>query len=173
MPGRRWAQSATCMLRPMRCISLPRRPGSEAWCRWCFCSPRFGRHPTVAWASQARDATRRFSTLGTVSVATLMASGIVNAWILVGSVHALFVTEYGRLLMLKLGVFAIMLVFAAVNRFWLTPRLGPLGGEWTATRRASSADAQQHDRDRPGIGHLRHCRDARHAASRDPFSVNR
>jgi len=36
----------------------------------------------------------------------------------------LLVTEYGRLLMLKLGVFAVMLVFAAVNRFWLTPRLG-------------------------------------------------
>lgn len=81
------------------------------------------RRPTVAWASQARDVTRRFSTLGTVSVATLMASGIVNAWILVGSVHALLITEYGRLLMLKLGVFAIMLVFAAMNRFWLTPRL--------------------------------------------------
>jgi putative copper resistance protein D len=82
------------------------------------------RHPTVEWTSQARDVTRRFSTLGTVSVATLMASGIVNAWILVGSVHGLLVTEYGRLLMLKLGVFAIMLVFAAMNRFWLTPRLG-------------------------------------------------
>ena len=81
------------------------------------------RHPTVAWTSQARDVTRRFSTLGTLSVATLMASGIVNAWILVGSVHGLLVTEYGRLLMLKLGVFAIMLVFAAVNRFRLTPRL--------------------------------------------------
>ena len=81
-------------------------------------------HSTVAWASQARDVTRRFSTLGTVSVATLMASGMVNAWILVGSVHALLITEYGRLLMLKLGVFAIMLVFAAMNRFWLTPRLG-------------------------------------------------
>jgi putative copper resistance protein D len=81
------------------------------------------RHPTVAWTSRARDVTRRFSTLGTVSVATLMASGIVNAWILVGSVHGLLVTEYGRLLMLKLGVFAIMLMFAAINRFWLMPRL--------------------------------------------------
>jgi putative copper resistance protein D len=82
-----------------------------------------GRHPTVASASQARDATRRFSTLGAASVSTLAASGIVNAWFLVGSVHALLVTEYGQLLMLKLGVFAIMLVFAAVNRFWLTPQL--------------------------------------------------
>lgn len=83
-----------------------------------------GRHPTPARASQAWDATRRFSALGVVSVATLAASGIVNAWILVGSVHALLVTEYGQLLMLKLGVFAVMLVFAAMNRFWLTPLLG-------------------------------------------------
>jgi putative copper resistance protein D len=80
-------------------------------------------HPTIGWASIARDATQRFSVLGTVSVATLMATGVVNAWILVGSFHALFVTEYGRLLMLKIVVFAIMLVFAAINRFRLTPQL--------------------------------------------------
>ncbi len=72
---------------------------------------------SVASASLARDATRRFSTLGIVSVATLSATGIVNAWILVGSFHALVTTGYGRLLMLKLVVFATMLVFAAVNRF--------------------------------------------------------
>ena len=76
-----------------------------------------------AGASLARDATRRFSMLGIVSVATLMATGIVNTWILVGSFHALLATEYGQLLMLKLVVFAVMLVFAAVNRFWLTPQL--------------------------------------------------
>lgn len=80
-------------------------------------------HQTIGWASIARDATERFSVLGTVSVATLMATGVVNAWILVGSFHALFVTEYGRILMLKLVVFATMLVLAAVNRFWLTPQL--------------------------------------------------
>jgi putative copper resistance protein D len=82
-----------------------------------------GRQPVVAWASQARDATGRFSTLGVVSVVTLAASGFVNAWILVGSIHALLITGYGRLLMLKLGLFAIMLVFAAANRYRLTARL--------------------------------------------------
>ena len=81
------------------------------------------RHHAVAWASPAREATRRFSTLGIVSVATLLVTGIVNAWILVGWFQLLLVTEYGRLLMLKLVVFAVMLVFAAVNRFWLTPQL--------------------------------------------------
>jgi putative copper resistance protein D len=88
------------------------------------------RHQTLAWASLARDAAERFSTLGIVSVATLLFSGILNAWILVGSFHALVITEYGQLLMLKVAVFAVMLVFAAVNRFWLTPRLAlALGAE--------------------------------------------
>jgi copper resistance protein D len=81
------------------------------------------RHQAVSWALLARDVARRFSTLGIVSVATLLVTGIVNAWILVGSFRALVITDYGRLLMFKIAVFAIMLVFAAVNRFWLTPRL--------------------------------------------------
>ncbi len=76
-----------------------------------------------AGASLARVVTRRFSTLGVVSVATLSITGIVNAWILVGTFHALLVTEYGQILMLKLGVFAVLLAFAAVNRFALTPQL--------------------------------------------------
>jgi putative copper resistance protein D len=86
-------------------------------------------HGALASAAFARDATLRFSTLGIVSVATLLATGIVNAWILVGSIHALVGTGYGRLLMLKIAVFAIMLAFAAVNRFWLTPRLAAPGAE--------------------------------------------
>lgn len=73
--------------------------------------------------SLAGAATRRFSTLGIVSVGTLFLTGIVNAWFLVGSLNALLVTEYGRLLMVKIGLFAVMVAFAAVNRFWLTPRL--------------------------------------------------
>ncbi len=81
------------------------------------------RHQALAWASLARDAAQRFSTLGVVTVATLLVTGIVNAWILVGSLQALLITEYGQLLMLKLVVFVLMLVFAAVNRFWLTPQL--------------------------------------------------
>jgi copper resistance protein D len=85
-------------------------------------------HQALAWAALARDATLRFSTLGIVSVGTLLVTGIVNAWILVGSFHALVTTGYGRLLMLKIVVFAIMLAFAAVNRFWLTPRLAILPG---------------------------------------------
>lgn len=80
-------------------------------------------HRDLAWTSLARDVARRFSTLGIVSVAALLATGFVNAWILVGSFRALLVTEYGQLLVLKLVIFAIMLALAAVNRLWLTPQL--------------------------------------------------
>jgi putative copper resistance protein D len=86
------------------------------------------RYPCEASARLARDATQRFSMLGIASVATVLGSGIVNAWILVGSINGLIATQYGRLLMLKIALFAAMLAFAAVNRFWLTPRLAsPLG----------------------------------------------
>jgi copper resistance protein D len=73
--------------------------------------------------SLAAETTKRFSTLGIASVGTLFLTGTVNAWFLVGSLNALMLTEYGRLLTLKIGLFALMLAFAAVNRFWLTPRL--------------------------------------------------
>jgi putative copper resistance protein D len=78
-------------------------------------------HP--GWTSLELDAVQRFSTLGIASVATLILSGFVNAWILVGSFPGLVVTGYGQLLMLKLAAFAVMLAFAAFNRFALTPRL--------------------------------------------------
>ena len=83
------------------------------------------RNEADPWASLASQAVRRFSMLGIVSVGTITATGIVNGWILVGSFKALVVTEYGRLLMLKISLFAVMLVYAAINRFWLTPDLAP------------------------------------------------
>jgi putative copper resistance protein D len=74
--------------------------------------------------------TLRFSTLGLVCVVALAASGVVNALFLVGSFAALADTPYGRLLLVKLGVFAAMIGLAAVNRYRLTPRL--VGGEAAA-----------------------------------------
>lgn len=87
-----------------------------------------GKIPPLPGAALARDAARRFSTLGMLSVAILVLSGVVNAWILVGSVRALVVTEYGQLLILKVVIFTFMLAFAAINRFWLTPRLAVVSG---------------------------------------------
>jgi len=78
----------------------------------------------LGWPSLVRDATQRFSNLGLLSVSALLATGIVNGAILVGSVHALLVTMYGQLLVLKIALFAAMLMVASANRFWLMPRLG-------------------------------------------------
>ena len=81
------------------------------------------RRPALEWKPLQLEAISRFSILGMISVAALIVSGLVNAWILVGSFRALVVTDYGRLLLLKIAAFAIMVAFAAVNRLWLTPRL--------------------------------------------------
>jgi putative copper resistance protein D len=82
----------------------------------------------------ACEAVSRFSTLGAVSVGTLLASGLVNGWMLAGSMPALFGTEYGRLLLLKVALFLVMLSFAAVNRLWLTPALARALGSGPAER---------------------------------------
>jgi putative copper resistance protein D len=86
-----------------------------------FTSLRRTRREDVAL--HARAATERFSVLGIVSVAALSVTGIVNATMLVGSFRAFAGTDYGQLLMLKLALFAVMLVLAATNRLRLTPRL--------------------------------------------------
>jgi copper resistance protein D len=80
----------------------------------------------------ARAATLRFSTLGIASVGTVLATGVVNTWELVGSWTALFGTIYGRLLLVKIALFLAMLAIAAVNRTRLTPRL-VAGGDAAGT----------------------------------------
>jgi putative copper resistance protein D len=57
--------------------------------------------------------TRRFSTLGVLSVGTLVVTGIGNAWYLVGDVPGLIGTAYGRLLLAKLALFAAMVTLAS------------------------------------------------------------
>lgn len=66
-------------------------------------------------------ATRRFSALGIASVGALVATGFINGWILVGTPTALVNSSYGRLLLVKLALFLVMLSVAAVNRLVLTP----------------------------------------------------
>jgi putative copper resistance protein D len=73
----------------------------------------------------ARTATLRFSVLGLASVATLMITGLINAFYLVGSIAALLGTGYGRLLTVKIALFFVMVAVAAINRFRLTPELVP------------------------------------------------
>ena len=63
-----------------------------------------------------------FAATGTVVVATLVATGIINFYLIAGTnVSLLFHSVYGRLLLLKLMLFAGMLLMAALNRYRLAP----------------------------------------------------
>lgn len=70
-----------------------------------------------------RATTLRFSTMGIISVGSLLLTGIVNTWFLSGTIPALVGTEYGRLLLIKVGLFGLMVSIAAANRLWFTPGL--------------------------------------------------
>jgi copper resistance protein D len=86
------------------------------------------------WPAVAATATRRYSTMAIASVTALLAGGVVNTWFLAGTVPALVGTEYGRLLITKIGLFIAMLMVAAVNLLRLTPRLAR-GGTANVFRR--------------------------------------
>jgi putative copper resistance protein D len=104
------------------------------------------------WAAVARTATRRYSVLAVASVTVLLSGGVVNTWFLAGTVPALVGTEYGRLLLAKIGLFLVMLMVAAVNLLRLTPRLaGPADGTRNLVWRAV-ARLQRNARIETGLG---------------------
>jgi putative copper resistance protein D len=65
----------------------------------------------------------QFGAVGTVIVATLIITGLINSFMLVGlgNVITAATSRYGRLLIWKLAIFLIMLAIASLNRFWITP----------------------------------------------------
>jgi putative copper resistance protein D len=65
----------------------------------------------------------RYGTLGVVSICALVASGVVNAAYSLHEPARLFDSDYGRLLLGKLGLFAVVLAIAALNRWSLTPAI--------------------------------------------------
>ena len=94
-------------------------------------------------ALQLRDASdvsaqygvvKRFSALGVACVATLLASGAINSWYLVGSIPALLGTGYGQVLLAKLALVVAMLCLAVYNRWRLVPRLAAGNGAGAARR---------------------------------------
>ncbi len=75
------------------------------------------------------DLLRRYSTISTVAVVLILASGAANtAFHDGGSLVNLRSTTYGAVLLTKVSLVAIMLVLAAINRFVLMPRLHDKSG---------------------------------------------
>jgi putative copper resistance protein D len=110
----------------------------------------FDRRQDLARLSATARALRRFSPLGIALVATLAATGLVNAWFLVGSNGTAALGDpYGRLLALKLVLFAAMLALAALHRQRSVPALAariaagalPQGEALASLRRSLVAEA--------------------------------
>ena len=81
------------------------------------------RQSPLEHTADARAALVRFSGIGSIVVAVLVGSGLINAWFLVGSVGKLATTPYGELLLVKLCLLFGMLALAALNRFHFVPSL--------------------------------------------------
>ncbi len=65
----------------------------------------------------------RFSMMGQGAVALLLVSGLINGRFLIGTPAGLMASLYGALLAAKILLFAAMVSLAALNRFWIGPRL--------------------------------------------------
>ena len=76
-----------------------------------------------AWLVLLRRTLPEFSFMGYIAVFFVAVTGLSNTVILVGSIGGLVGTLYGRLLLLKILLFAMLVCVAAVNRWILTPRI--------------------------------------------------
>lgn len=101
-----------------------------------------GKKPRPGQAAEAdllHRALKKFSGVGSVLVAAILASGVLNTVFLAGPgiLPGLLGSAWGRLLIAKLALFAAMLGLAALNRYRLTPGLAAsLGADPAAALQA-------------------------------------
>ncbi|MCD9121839.1 copper homeostasis membrane protein CopD [Cupriavidus sp. UGS-1] len=82
------------------------------------------RRATTAEVAMLARAASEFARVGTLVVATLVLTGAINYWLIVGpSLAGIASTGYGQLLLAKLALFGAMLGLAAFNRYRFSPRL--------------------------------------------------
>ena len=83
------------------------------------------RAPLPPAARSAAYSLERFSGIGSAVVAALLLSGLINSAYLIGLSRwrEIYTSAYGRLLVLKVALFAAMLLLAALNRYRLSPGL--------------------------------------------------
>ncbi|MFG6653589.1 copper homeostasis membrane protein CopD [Scandinavium sp. M-37] len=73
------------------------------------------------WRTSAINTMMRFSRYGHLAVAGVVLSGITNAWLIQGQLVS--DSGYGRLLLVKCALVALMVVIALANRYVLVPRM--------------------------------------------------
>lgn len=84
----------------------------------------------------------RFSALAFAAVAALVVTGSFQAWRQVGSLEALRSTTYGRLLLVKLALFAVMVAFGYLGRRWVQRGYPAVDGDAAAREGATDGEAE-------------------------------
>jgi putative copper export protein/mono/diheme cytochrome c family protein len=88
----------------------------------------------------AATACRHFTPIGLSAVLVLAGTAVVQVAELMGGLPGLFGTSYGRVALVKLGLFVALLALAAINRLVLTERLaGPTPDTARRAMRISAA----------------------------------
>ena len=91
------------------------------------------RHLASATPQQAAPAVSQFSKVAMATVSLLFVAGLAIAWVQVGRPRALVSTAYGQWLLVKAGLFALLLFVATINKWRYTPRLA--SGDRVSARR--------------------------------------
>jgi copper transport protein len=81
----------------------------------------------------------RFSWLARIAVTVLLLTGAIQSLALVGSFRALVDTEYGLLVLAKIGLFTLLIGLGAYNQRWALPRLRRLAAAGSEPGRAAGA----------------------------------
>jgi copper transport protein len=80
----------------------------------------------------------RFSRMALLAVTLLLASGILNAVVLVASFDALVETAYGRLVLAKIALFSALIALGAFNQRRMLPQLRALAARGEPAGRAAT-----------------------------------
>ena len=102
---------------------------------------RIDRRNQILPADQDIEVLQKFSRISLIAVLILVATGFINGWLMVGSWEALATTTYGRLLLGKAFVVAIMICLGALNRFYFLPRIHDAPILFRALRRTIVAES--------------------------------
>jgi len=113
---------------------------------------------------------RRFSLVAGLSVAVIILTGLYSAWAQVVTVEALQV-PYGRVLGVKVAVFAALLLIAAANLVWVRPRLRAGGTASTWLKRLVVAEIVLAAVVLLAVGFLTSLEPARQVASREGIGI--
>jgi putative copper resistance protein D len=84
-------------------------------------------HGKRRWYNTARDILPGYSRMGYVAVVLILLTGCLNSWFMVDGLGALVSTDYGHVLIAKIGLFLLMVGLAVANRFGLTPKIAESG----------------------------------------------